>query len=1300
MITTKYNHSLQKIYSIAVVALFLATVLGGLAKTAYADGVLLIEPVLPAVEVGQKIILSVVSETSGTLTWTTTRGQIEGTGATVTYVAPEEAGIYAVTVLDDKGAGAVRVNVVPKGSLKPTFLPENAVWEVFTNRSTISSFSRSVDGKTLWVGTNGGLEQRDAFSGELLRVFTTNDGLLDNNVLTVLADSGGVWVGSGNGDLAYRNLTGAWLLFDLVNSKLPSPRVQTLLTDENGDLWIGTSNGLARRSAKDEWRVWTTDSGLPNKSVESLLLDGKGGLWVGTYQGGLAHLISANGDEWQVFNHDNSALPSNWVTALQADGNGGVWIGTWRGGLVQRTAAGEWHVFNSTTQPNFPDDRISALLADDNGGWWVTTYGGLVHFSASNEVTVFNTANSKLPSNQAWPLSSDGKGGIWVGTNDNGLVHRSARGAWDVVFNQMGEGLPSSWVTDLLPDGKGGMWVATSSLMGIYHGGLAHRSAEGSWSLFNTENPNEMVTAIATDGREGLWIGTDVDLEGKGSGLIHQTANGEKQVFNTENSKLPGNAISALLADGSGGVWIGTLGFNSKGSLIDPDNPMAIGSGLAHLKVNGEWEVFTTDNSKLPDNTINEIIADGQGGLWIGTGSPVTGSKGGLAHLSATGEWQVVNVTDHGLPSNVVLSLLPDGKNGWWLGTLQGGLAHWDAEDDWQVFNFFFNIYGDLLPEISSLGFRSNSKGDLPPEISSLGFYMITSLASDGRGGLWIGDGMSGLLHRSSEGEWVWFSPANSGLSSGVINKLVADDSGGLWVATGYGGLAHLSFSGKPQIVNKFKDESTSLELFMKQRAAIFIHPNTQGTGYLEEESLDFMATYAYHTFHTRGYDNDEIYFLSYKPDLDFNGDARADFNLVDAPVTMVDFSNHQTKRRDITGDDIRAAFNWAKQKGKLDSPLFVVFTGHGERGKLLLSKRGNDDFSGELFKAILDDYQKVSGNAVVVIVEACYSGSLVPILAGPNRVIISSTESNNTANYADFGRDSFIKFYSDQLRQGEDLRSALQAVKRNLSNQVPQLEDNAVGAMAQKLCLNGCFGSLPGVLTLTALTRDGEVNPEQPIDLSVELSMDENSIQGVWASILTPAVQYNPEGFLLENSPMVFLTPSPSADVNLRQDNSGKGRQWHGLFSEFSASGDYRVTFKARDNSSFISETKEPVILRVKLGKNQVELSKNYFEVNTNTLHLPAVTVGPDIYQVDLILRSGAPEQVLELSSYKLVTGTASVSLASYNRLTGTVNLPFVNIPNASGGMDTFSAELQLIPQTSPMQFRVMSQTKVELPK
>ncbi len=57
---------------------------------------------------------------------------------------------------------------------------ENGNWEVFTNRSEIRAILPSDDGKTLWVGTTGGLEQRDASTGELVRVFTNLDGLPSN----------------------------------------------------------------------------------------------------------------------------------------------------------------------------------------------------------------------------------------------------------------------------------------------------------------------------------------------------------------------------------------------------------------------------------------------------------------------------------------------------------------------------------------------------------------------------------------------------------------------------------------------------------------------------------------------------------------------------------------------------------------------------------------------------------------------------------------------------------------------------------------------------------------------------------------------------------------------------------------------------------------------------------------------------------------------------------------------------------------------------------------------------------------
>ncbi|WP_407079390.1 hypothetical protein [Candidatus Venteria ishoeyi] len=40
---------------------------------------------------------------------------------------------------------------------------------------------------------------------------------------------------------------------------------------------------------------------------------------------------------------------------------------------------------------------------------------------------------------------------------------------------------------------------------------------------------------------------------------------------------------------------------------------------LTRLKANGEWIIYTTDNSELPGNHVSTLLGDGIGGFWIGT---------------------------------------------------------------------------------------------------------------------------------------------------------------------------------------------------------------------------------------------------------------------------------------------------------------------------------------------------------------------------------------------------------------------------------------------------------------------------------------------------------------------------------------------------------------------------------------------------------------------------------------------------------------------------------------------------------
>ncbi len=86
----------------------------------------------------------------------------------MTYLAPDKPVVDMVSVLDGAGnSGTVTVVVQEKADIDEIFSRENANWEIYTNRSGILALLVSDDKKTLWVGTEGGLEERNVLNGIL-----------------------------------------------------------------------------------------------------------------------------------------------------------------------------------------------------------------------------------------------------------------------------------------------------------------------------------------------------------------------------------------------------------------------------------------------------------------------------------------------------------------------------------------------------------------------------------------------------------------------------------------------------------------------------------------------------------------------------------------------------------------------------------------------------------------------------------------------------------------------------------------------------------------------------------------------------------------------------------------------------------------------------------------------------------------------------------------------------------------------------------------------------------------------------
>ncbi|MEK8018500.1 MAG: two-component regulator propeller domain-containing protein, partial [Candidatus Parabeggiatoa sp.] len=646
------------------------------------------------VEKEGKIALS-VSGTVGALTWTAQKGWIEGNSTMVIYTAPPQAGWDGVMVMDAEGNVAT-LKIQIKASV------ENANWQVFTNRDSVNALALSKDKATLWVGSEGGLEKRDATTGESKRFFLSSNGFPSNEIQAIVNDNkGGLWVGTADG-LAHVDADGkVKQTFTTKNSYLPNDLIKSLLADGKGGVWIGTQYGtvddLAHLDADGNWDIFKEDdSGLKNYAY-CLLSDDKNGIWMGNHRG-LIHFDGKKG--WTVFNTENSQLPDNTVLSLESDGNNGLWVGTEEGLAHFHPESNTW---SNVDHSKLPSHEISAIQYDGKGGIWLGTDKGLVQFQAGTIGQIYSVDNSELPSNQITAIESDGNGGLWLGTS-KGIAHlKSDENSLTLLGTKhFGDksNLPSNDI-QVLSSSQAGIWVGTDN------GWASWDKADKKFESFHSEDFST-VFAIESDNAEGVWLGTE-------KGVFHRfnKFNDDNQaLFNTKDSDL---RVYSFL-DAGEEIWAGTnfglfklAADNLQGRILEgipdihvkaiqPDDKGGIWVGLGrvvlHIKAdntktpfNFELQInadttrqFHFKNSDMPNKWIRSLHADGDGGVWVGLGGDATFRPEGvedpgncLVHIRAEGDLKVIERDDSGPQLCRILSIQKDGKQGIWVGFGSGG---------------------------------------------------------------------------------------------------------------------------------------------------------------------------------------------------------------------------------------------------------------------------------------------------------------------------------------------------------------------------------------------------------------------------------------------------------------------------------------------------------------------------------------------------------------------------------------------------------------------------------------------------
>ncbi len=351
---------------------------------------------------------------------------------------------------------------------------------------------------------------------------STEQGLSQSRVDHMLQDRRGfIWIGTYNGLNRYDGYRFKIYKLDPNNpNSLGGLFVSALFEDRSGILWIGTEKGLNRFDPVTErFTQFRADpdnpdglSGFP----EHITQDRDGTLWLATHNG-LDRLDPASGRFIHCRNDPNDphSLSSSDVRFVLEDRQGTLWVATGAGlDAFDRQTRKVIRHYPSSQQP--PLDRI---LQDRSGMLWLsaTRGGGLVSLDPKNGVftryTWFEGWSGSPGMRGCSAIHEDRHGMLWLATKPDGLIRFDrARRLFARYRNHPGDpaSLNDNEDLSLLEDHEGGIWVGTSV------GGVSRFPSEASpFTTYRREpgNPNSLaegtLRSVLEDSQGTLWIGTN-----------------------------------------------------------------------------------------------------------------------------------------------------------------------------------------------------------------------------------------------------------------------------------------------------------------------------------------------------------------------------------------------------------------------------------------------------------------------------------------------------------------------------------------------------------------------------------------------------------------------------------------------------------------------------------------------------------------------------------------------------------------------------------------------------------------------
>lgn len=429
---------------------------------------------------------------------------------------------------------------------------------------------------TVWVGTwNGGLNRviEDEKGIRFQRFNVPGEyGPEGSKRITSIAEDkqGNLWIGD------YE--VGLVILDRSVNRFIRVPDflkndVNKIICDTKGNMWIGTNNGL--RFYDNQSKIYHTyqydifnPSGINSNSIYALMEDRTGIVWI---SGNGLNLYDPRKNVFMTFQNrkgDRNSFSQNMIWSFCEDDENNVWIGSESGPL---------NVFNPKTksfrQMSIRDHRgniasnISKIIYKD-GVFWIGSFNGLIRYEKNAEKATFyfGTHHSTLGKiTMVSELLMDDDQTLWIGTNENGLLHYNPQTEKVIQYRSDPDdenSIGSNLINSIYKDRKGNLWIGfLGAGMSMFDRGT-EKFTNYRYDRKNVNGLSDQVVVSITQQNDSIfWICTH-------SGLNKLNVNTGKFTHFFEKDGLANDVVYEMLDDKNGNYWISSNGglsqFNPK----------------------------------------------------------------------------------------------------------------------------------------------------------------------------------------------------------------------------------------------------------------------------------------------------------------------------------------------------------------------------------------------------------------------------------------------------------------------------------------------------------------------------------------------------------------------------------------------------------------------------------------------------------------------------------------------------------------------------------------------------------------